>query len=454
MSDPATARGTPEFHAPEGFLWVSRKLEEAGFEAWGVGGAIRDAILGRDRADWDLATSATPDRVRSLFRRTVPLGVEHGTVGVIAPDGEMYEVTTFRRDVETDGRHAVVAFADSVDEDLARRDFTINALAWRPASGELRDPFGGRTDLETRVLRAVGDPAARFSEDYLRVLRGLRFAGRLALAVEPETRAALERAVPGLPRLSAERVREELWKTLSGPGAGETLQLYVQTGALAPWIPELAEAAGRDPRWQETVAAVDAIGAHRPLLRLVRLLLALPRDEGDGTGGEAGAAAAATVERILRRLKFSNAETRRAVSLWERYLPLVHPADSSARIREWLSEVGPESARDLFRLHFAAARARGAEESKRLLASAWRRVHDELLAGAPIALSDLAVDGDDLLALGLPRGPLIGLMLEELHAQVLEDPARNERETLLAEARELIELGALDGLEGEWPDDA
>ncbi|MFO7588231.1 MAG: tRNA cytidylyltransferase [Gemmatimonadota bacterium] len=454
MSDRADAGRVPGFHPPEGFLAVCRVLETAGFEAWGVGGAIRDAILGHDRADWDLATGAPPERVRSLFRRTVPLGLEHGTVGVIAPDGAMYEVTTFRRDVETDGRHAVVAFADTVEEDLSRRDFTINALAWRPATGELRDPYGGRADLDRRLLRAVGDPAARFAEDYLRVLRGLRFAGRFTLAIEPATRSALERAVPGLRRLSAERVREELVKTLSGPGAGETLQLYADTGALEVRYPDLAAVAARDPRWQETVAAVDAIGPHRPLLRLVRWLLALPRDERVAdSGDETEDAGGVTVERILRELKFPNAEIRRVRHLWSHYLPLVHPADSSARIREWLSEVGPENARDLFRLHFAAARARGAGESERLLVHAWRRVHDELVAGAPISLSELAVNGDDLLALGLPRGPLVGLMLEELHAQVLEDPGRNEREVLLAEARELIELGALDGLGEERPDE-
>ena len=156
---------TPELHPPEGLVWVADRLESAGFEAWAVGGAIRDAWSGEERADWDIATSALPEQVLGLFPRTVSLGLEHGTVGVNAPDGTMYEVTTFRRDVETDGRHAVVEFADSIEEDLSRRDFTINALAWRPATGEFRDPHSGAVDLDRRVLRAVGDPVERFAED-------------------------------------------------------------------------------------------------------------------------------------------------------------------------------------------------------------------------------------------------------------------------------------------------
>ena len=428
----------PDLDPPEGFLAIADRLEASGFEAWGVGGAIRDALLDVDRADWDIATNARPEQVLGLFRRTVPLGVEHGTVGVISPDGAMYEVTTFRRDVETDGRHAVVEFADSIDEDLSRRDFTINAVAWRPATGEVRDPHDGRADLDARLLRAVGDPAERFAEDYLRVLRGLRFAGQYSLEFDSPTWAELVTAVSGLGRLSAERIREELLKGLAGPGAGEVLALYAETGALDPWYPELASVARKDPRWASTLAAIDAIPAHRSLLRLVRLLLSLPRD-GDPDGSKA--------TELLDRLKFSKADTRRATHLWREYLPLVSPADSAARIREWLSEVGVEHARDLFRLHFAVARAACASESERALLHSWRRVHDELVSGAPVNLADLAVDGNDLIEIGLPSGPLVGLMLEELSAQVIEDPARNERETLLAEARELIELGALDGLD-------
>jgi tRNA nucleotidyltransferase (CCA-adding enzyme) len=446
--------GGPELHPPEGFLWVAHRLESAGFEAWGVGGAIRDAWSGEDRADWDIATRARPEQVRSLFRRTVPLGMEHGTVGVLAPDGTMYEVTTFRRDVETDGRHAVVEFAETIEEDLSRRDFTINALAWRPATRELRDPHGGAEDLRARRLRAVGEPEDRFAEDYLRVLRGLRFAGRFDLAFDSATRAALEKAVPGLDRLSAERVREELMKSLAGRRAGEVLALYAETGAMDHWLPELASVAREDPRWQSTLSAIDAIPRSRAFLRLVRLLLALPREEfGEPDTGSrrvhGSAVGAASVTEIMDRLKFSRSESRRAETLWSRYLPLVSPVDSAAAVREWLSEAGPDQARDLFRLHFALARASGARESERALIHVWRRVHDELLGGAPLDLSDLAVDGNDMIELGLPRGPLVGLMLDELHAQVIEDPARNERETLLAEARELIELGALDGLDVE-----
>jgi len=429
---------TPEFRPPEGLLEVAEGLETAGYEAWAVGGAIRDALLGRPRADWDLATNARPEEVRRVFRRTVPLGLEHGTVGVLAADEAMYEVTTFRLDVETDGRHAVVEFAQDLEEDLARRDFTMNAIAWRPATNEMRDPYDGLADLSAGVLKTVGEADRRFAEDYLRVLRGFRFAGAYSLEIEPDTRAAMEVAVPNLGMLSAERVREELLKVLSAPMASNALRMYGEFGALDGWYDEIADAP-RDPRWEQHLASVDAIGPHRSFLRVVQLLLSTT-ERGETEPGRA--------ESLLRRLKFSNAEIRRGTHLVEHYLPFVHPADGSASIREWLHSVGQEHARDLFRLHFASARASGSTESERALVYTWRRVHDELIGGAPIELDHLAVDGTDLLELGLPRGPLIGLMLEELLAQVIESPERNERETLLATARELIELGGLDSLEG------
>src|SRR5947207_10059395 len=171
---------------PETVLEIARRLEQGGYEAWCVGGAVRDAILGHPHLDWDFATSATPDQVRDIFgkRRTIPVGIQFGTVGVLDEEGTLHEVTTFRRDIKTDGRHAEVEFGASLDEDLARRDFTINAIAFSPSKRELHDPFGGQLDLERRVVRAVGNAPERMREDRLRALRALRFASRFDFAIE------------------------------------------------------------------------------------------------------------------------------------------------------------------------------------------------------------------------------------------------------------------------------
>src|SRR5436190_6067994 len=170
---------------PETVRGITKRLEDAGFETWCVGGAVRDALLGHPHLDWDLATAAKPPDVRKLFKRTVPVGVEFGTIGVLDHNNIMHEVTTFRRDVHTDGRHAVVEFGASLDEDLARRDYTINAIAYRPSTPELRDPFGGQRDIERGVVRAVGDAEQRMREDRLRALRAIRFASRYGFAIEP-----------------------------------------------------------------------------------------------------------------------------------------------------------------------------------------------------------------------------------------------------------------------------
>jgi tRNA nucleotidyltransferase (CCA-adding enzyme) len=432
----------PIFRPPAALLQIAERLESAGCEAWAVGGAIRDAIRGRPRGDWDLATDARPEEVRQMFPRTVPLGMEHGTVGVLGEDETLYEVTTFRLDVETDGRHAVVEFAADIEEDLARRDFTINAIAWRPATQDLRDPYHGIDDLRAGVLRAVESPDRRFAEDYLRVLRGFRFAGVYDLAIEPQTQSAMRAAVPHLDRLSAERVREELLKVLSAEVPSRALRMYADYGALKEWYPEIASAPS-ESSWGEALGAIDALPVHRTFLRLVRLILS------SGGGDDAAAERAGT---LLRRLKFSNSEIRRATHLVTHYLPLVHPADGSATIREWLHTVGPEYSRDLFRLHFAAARASGSDDGQRALRYTWSRVHGEIVEEAPVSVGQLAVDGNDLIALGLPAGPLVGLMLEELLAQVIESPERNERDVLLESARELIDLGGLDRLgDGDAP---
>ena len=386
---------------PEEVLEIARTLEEAGYEAWCVGGALRDAILGHPHTDFDFATSATPAQVQALFRRTAPVGEKYGTVGVIDRRRVVHEVTTFRRDVATDGRHAVVAYGVSLEEDLSRRDFTINAIAYHPFRHEWRDPYGGRADLGRGLLRAVGEAAERFREDYLRILRAVRFAARFGFAIEPATWAAAVAAAPGLARLSAERVREEWFKGLrTATSVSRLVELWVRVGAAERWIPELlavpAEVLAR--------AATVPLEARDPVL-----LTALLTDH-----------AAA----VLRRLRASNTEIERAALLAR---GPARPAGSTvADVRRWLSAVG-RGADDFLEL-YALREGREAPWGPTV-----RGVHER---GEPLARGDLAVSGTDLQALGA-AGPRVGELLATLLDRVLEDPSLNQRDRLLALARGL-----------------
>jgi tRNA nucleotidyltransferase (CCA-adding enzyme) len=387
---------------PEEVLEIARTLEAAGYEAWCVGGALRDAILGHPHTDFDFATSATPEQVQALFRRTAPVGEKYGTVGVIDRRRVVHEVTTFRRDVATDGRHAVVAYGVSLEEDLSRRDFTINAIAYHPFRHEWRDPYGGRSDLGRGLLRAVGEAAERFREDYLRILRAVRFAARFGFAIEPATWTAAVAAAPGLARLSAERVREEWFKGLrTATSVSRLVELWVRVGAAERWIPELlaipAELLAR--------AATIPLEARDPVL-----LTALLTDH-----------AAA----VLRRLRASNAEIERAALLAR---GPAEPAGSTAvDVRRWLSAVG-RGADDLLEL-YALREGREAPWGAAVRGVRERR--------EPLARGDLAVSGTDLQALGA-AGPRVGELLAALLDRVLEDPALNQRDRLLALARELM----------------
>ncbi len=411
---------------PSAVRWIARTLEDAGYPTWVVGGAVRDARLGVEHEDWDLATRARPGDVRRLFGRTVPIGIEHGTVGVLARDGVMYEVTTFRRDVETFGRRAVVEFADQVEDDLARRDFTMNAVAWHPLEDRLLDPFDGLTDLAEARLRTVGMAEERFAEDFLRVLRALRFAGRYALEIDPQTWDALGRATPFLPSLSAERIREELLKVVSlDPAPAVALELYAASGALATVFPELAEFRAEAPEaWERTLAWVEAVPRHRPLLRVAALLSGLDR---------------AAVAAILVRLRFSNADTRRVAELADalRQTPETHEPEA---LRRWLAGVGPGLLPDWMRLQIAACRAgAGAAWGGSDLLSLWQGLRHEVESGVPLSVEGLAMDGRGLIGLGLRPGPLFGQILDGLLDRVLADPSLNTAEVLRPMARALAE---------------
>ncbi|HEU4698122.1 MAG TPA: CCA tRNA nucleotidyltransferase [Gemmatimonadales bacterium] len=388
-------------------LEIARRLDDAGYEAWCVGGALRDALLGGAQADFDLATSATPEMVQRLFpRRTVAVGLRFGTVGVLDGRRVLHEVTTFRKDVETDGRHAVVAYGVALEDDLARRDFTINALAYHPLRAEWRDPFDGAADLARGLVRAVGEPATRFREDYLRILRALRFAARFGFTIEPATWDAARTLAPGLERLSAERVRDEWFKGLrTAQSVAAFVGLWQASGAAARWVPEL-----RSETEVRGFAGLGAVppGAPRDPVLLTVLLTIDP-------------------VRVLRRLRASNDEVQRAAAVVAAPAePTVGGATSDAAVRRWLAAAGP-AADDLAALDVLR---RGAP-------APWMPAVAAIRArGEPLSRRELAVTGSDLQAIGVPRGPALGRLLDELLEVVLEHPELNTREALLARARE------------------
>ncbi len=412
---------------PPAVRWITRRLVKAGYDTWAVGGAVRDVLLGLPSGDWDLATRARPEQMRRLFPRTVPIGVEHGTLGILADDGAMFEVTTFRRDVETDGRHAVVAFADDIVEDLARRDFTINAIAWHPLREEWLDPFGGRADLDAGRLRAVGSAERRFAEDYLRVLRALRFAGRFGLAIEPGTWRALQRAAPHVSVLSAERVREELLKVLEADqNPSVALDLYARSGALTVLYPELAaQLVDEGDRWSRSLRTVDWLPRGRPFLRLAALLRPLEARE---------------VAQILLRLRLSNFqvdETARRASA-----PELPPPEAPAEdFRRWLSAVGRDRLAALARIELAEARGNGDGDRAASVVRSWLAARCVLSRHPPLGVSDLAIDGGDLIRMGLKPGPAFGQVLNRLLSWVLEDPSRNRQPLLEERVREILGQG-------------
>jgi tRNA nucleotidyltransferase/poly(A) polymerase len=433
----APTAATADLHPPAEVVRIARRLEEAGHSTWAVGGAVRDALAGHGEGkDWDLATAARPGQVQRLFPRTVPVGVAHGTVGVVGKDGRMYEVTTFRRDVETDGRHAKVSFSDTVEEDLQRRDFTINAVAWHPLRHEVRDPHGGVPDLRDGLLRTVGEARERFREDRLRVLRALRFAGRFGLRIDPATWEAAREAAPGLPHLSAERVREELLKVLKEvKRPSDSLRLYEGSGALAALYPELQACVGipdgDEDVWSHLLRTVDASSPARMHLRLAGLLHDVGRARTDEGHAEVGAALA---RGVMTRLKFSNAERDRVLHLVAQHEGLPASGAPAPEVRRWLRRVGREHVHDLLRLalYDASGRAHPDDARIRETEALRRRADAEMRAGAALEIGDLAIGGDELRALGISAGPAMGEILRDLLERVTDDPALNTVEALSA----------------------
>lgn len=393
---------------PSALLEVAQALHAAGHEAVLVGGAVRDALLGRRHGDWDLASSATPAEVQALFRKTIPTGIDHGTVTVIHGRGDerlQIEVTTFRGEgVYADGRRpSEVRFLRALPDDLARRDFTINAFAWNPITRVFTDCFDGLADLARGVLRAVGDPAARFQEDGLRAMRAVRLCATLEMRLDPATADAIGGALPVLDLVSRERVHVELFKLLAARRPSLGLEPMAATGIWARVLAPISEA--------EVHAAISAVELMRPdpVVRLARLLWPLRDDRR-------------RISAIVDGLKPSRDERVRVLALTE-------PA---------IAALGRERDPLVIRRTAAALGRRHLADATDLLAREWAQLVtiEEACRGAALAVGELAVGGKDLVAAGLAvPGPELGKTLSALLDWALEVPGRNTAEELLARAR-------------------
>ena len=434
-----------EIEIPQGAAWVLEQLRDAGYEAYVVGGCVRDSLLHRMPDDWDITTSAKPEDTKRIFRRTVDTGIQHGTVTVMV-DRTGYEVTTYRIDGEyADGRHPEhVTFTASLLEDLKRRDFTINAMAYSPAEG-LVDEFDGIGDINRRVIRAVGDPVQRFTEDALRMMRAIRFSAQLDYRIDEDTREGIRLLAPNLQKVSAERIRIELEKLLLSEHPEELKEAY-ELGLLRQFLPELSECmecGQNNPHHCLSVGdhILCAVKAARrdKVLRLALLLhdIAKPQvkttDENgiDHFHGHA-ARSAALADRILRDLKYDNQTREAAVRLiaWHD----CNLGDSLPEIRKSISELGEEWFLPLLEVKTSDVEAQSDYQRDEKLGKIeyWRNAFEEIrCAGDCLSLKDLAVSGKDLIAAGAAPGKEIGRILHEMLEEVLREPAHNTREYLL-----------------------
>lgn len=432
---------------PPGADRIRRILCDEGFRAVFVGGCVRDTLLGLPAADWDIGTSARPEDCMRIFLHhgieVIPTGLRHGTVTVLW-DGAGYEVTTFREDAGySDGRRPdAVMFTDSLEQDLARRDFTINAIAWDPETG-LIDPFDGQADLKTGRIRTVGDPALRFAEDALRMMRAIRFVGRLGFTIDPDTFAAIRIHAGTLVRVSAERISSEWVQTAASPHP-EALYLYHETGLLPWFLPEL------EALYALPAGSGQSIGAHciqvalltppTMVLRIAGLLHDIARTPNPGPGPDLHAIRSAeTADRILRRLRFSVRDRERIVWLIATHDDPV-PA-TPAEARRLLAAAGPDRWEDWFALVAADWTANHPDAARSELAGMERAadwIKTAMETGEPIGIPQLAVDGKDAVHAGF-EGRAVGEVLHRCLDLVLECPSANTRENLLRVLKSMYE---------------
>ena len=436
---------------PDHVKFILDTLKRNGYEGYAVGGCVRDALLGRVPQDWDITTNAKPLQVKDLFRRTIDTGLQHGTVTIML-DHIGYEVTTYRIDGEyEDGRHPKeVSFTGSLSEDLKRRDFTINAMAYNETEG-LVDLFGGREDLEKGVIRCVGAPRERFTEDALRMMRAIRFSAQLGFEIEKQTMDAIRGLADTIQKISAERIQTELLKTLTSAHP-QTVRLFYETGLSSHFLPELdrmMETGQNNPHHcysvgEHTLHSLSEVPEDK-VLRLTMLLHDVAKP-GCKTTDEAGidhfhghpTQGAELAKKVLRRLKLDNETIARVTQLIRWHDD--NPPLSERNVRRAICRVGTAQYPDIFAVKRADIRAQSnyKKVEKLRYVDDYEAVYKQILEkNQCLSIKELAIDGSDLLAAGVPQGKAIGEKLQGLLELVLEQPERNTREYLLSQINQV-----------------
>lgn len=435
---------------PEHVKYIIETLEKAGHEAYAVGGCVRDSIMGRVPHDWDITTSAAPLEVKALFRRTIDTGLQHGTVTVMV-EKEGYEVTTYRIDgAYEDSRHpSEVIFTKSLEEDLKRRDFTVNAMAYNDRVG-LVDIFEGISDMEKKVIRCVGSPKERFTEDALRIMRAVRFSAQFGYEIEAETKKAIKQLAPTLQNISAERIREELIKLLVS-NHPEYIRICYETGITAQVLPEFdkcMETEQNNPHHiytvgEHTIHCLENVPADK-VLRLTMLLHDIGKPESKTTD-EKGVdhfkmhpfISSDMAVSIMKRLRFDNdtiAKVKQLVKYHDWSISLKQPIKAST-VRKCISRIGENAFPNMFLVNEADLLAQGdyqkAEKTEKL--RRLKELYQEILEKREcLSLKDLAISGSDLIEAGIRPGKQLGVILQKMLEDVLENPEHNTKEYLLS----------------------
>lgn len=446
--------GAINIQMPEKVKYIIDRITAADFEAYAVGGCVRDSILGRIPQDWDITTSARPEQVKALFPRTIDTGLQHGTVTVLL-EREGFEVTTYRIDGKyEDSRHPTeVIFTPSLEEDLKRRDLTINAMAYNDEKG-LVDIYGGLEDIQAQIVRCVGNPLERFEEDALRILRAIRFSAQLGYRIEEKTKDAIRQLAPSLKNISAERIQTELIKLITSPNP-DYLRVAFDCGVTKVFLPEFdlaMETEQNHPHHcysvgEHTLHALTEVEPDK-VLRLAVLFhdigkpATLTKDEKEITHfhGHAQVGADITKE-VLRRLKFDN-DTISGVSKLVFYHDYGNDLKPDMRIlRRMVNKIGEDAFPGLFQVKRAdiLAQSNYLRQEKLVRLQQWQQLYQELREkGQCVSLKTMAVTGSDLIHLGMNPGRELGEVLQKLLELVLEEPENNTREFLLAQAKEML----------------